>query len=184
MRSFIGIGLDERTRGEIVAFTAPLQKLGLAVRWTPEANLHLTLQFLGEIDGPQQSAITAALAAPGLDIPPFSLRFRGAGAFQRNGEVSIVWIGSEPCPELLRLVARLGERLTPLGFPPESRPFTPHLTVGRSRGRCPGARLEPTLQALAARPVTSVAVTGFSLFQSRMQPGGSVYTPLREFPLG
>ncbi len=185
MRSFIGIGLDEQTRREIVAFTAPLREAGLPVRWVAESNLHLTVQFLGEIYLPQQEAITAALRSPPLGVSPFTLRFQGAGAFLRGTDVSIVWVGVELARELMLLVARLGERLAPLGFPPEARPFTPHLTVGRARGTCPAARLEPALKTLENRPVSQLEVSGFTLYQSRMDSGGSAsYTSLQEFAFG
>lgn len=105
-------------------------------RWSPRANLHLTLAFLGEYD---EAGLAGALAAgaeafgPGAPEPPggLSLRLEGWGAFPRLGAATILWAGLGRSPELLAIASRLRAALERAGLRYDRSPFKPHLTLAR-----------------------------------------------------
>ncbi len=81
----------------------------------------------------------------------------------------------------------MDHRLTGLGFPPEERPFTPHLTLGRARGR--GGRIESAagllreLAGLAAFAGPAFSGRRVALIESTLTPRGPVYRPLHQVAL-
>jgi 2'-5' RNA ligase len=118
--------------------------------------MHLTLKFLGEVKDDQGVEVTRAVTRVAEEAHPFELDIAGCGCFPPRGDVRIVWAGAEESTiALTRSVERLDDELGKLGFPPENRAFSPHITVGRvredrSRGALrsavAGARLEPMSQ--------------------------------------
>jgi RNA 2',3'-cyclic 3'-phosphodiesterase len=109
---------------------------GPGVRWSPRAQWHLTLRFLGPVAAaePLGAALREALAreAPGTTA------LGGAGAFPSIAKASVVWIGvREGVDTLARLAAVVDRVVVGCGFVAESRPFRPHLTVGRLRSPGP-----------------------------------------------
>lgn len=124
-------------------------------------NLHVTLAFLGEIPPPAVRAVAEAAAS--VPVEPFVLRLDRLGFWRRPG---IVWAGTRECPPpLLELVGALQGRLARLGFPPDDRPFEPHVTLMRRAPRRP--RLAPV--------AVQWPVDGFCLVRSERDERGSVY---------
>jgi 2'-5' RNA ligase len=87
----------------------------------------------------------------------------------------VIWIGVERCAPLMELQAALAGTLADLGLPGEDRPYTPHLTLGRSRRLDPAAG--PILETRADLPIGSLPVDRMVLFESRLQAGGAVHLP-------
>jgi RNA 2',3'-cyclic 3'-phosphodiesterase len=125
MEKVAGGSIDER------AFGQP--------RWVRVEGLHLTLRFLGATPDERQPALAEAISAVAVGVEPFSVALSGGGAFPDPRRPRVLWIGiSEGADRLGDMAHRLDERLKPLGWPPESRPFAPHLTLARTDG-VPGA---------------------------------------------
>jgi 2'-5' RNA ligase len=104
-------------------------------RWVRVDDLHLTLRFLGATPDERQAEIAAALAAAAAGIAPFRVVLSGGGAFPNAYAPRVMWIGiAEGSEHLAGLVGRLNGELAPLGWPAETRPFTPHLTLARTDG--------------------------------------------------
>ena len=129
MRLFIAINFSE---GALATLTGAREALRRAAAgrgsYTPEANLHLTLAVLGEVEPPR-----AALAAQAMDAAagaPFQLVFDRAGRFRRP-EGDIWWAGGPENPALNALQRRLERALTGRGFALERRRFAPHVTLAR-----------------------------------------------------
>lgn len=105
-------------------------------RWSPRANLHLTLAFLGEYD---EAGFAAALAAGDEAFGPFApapssgfaLKLEGWGVFPRLGAATILWAGLGRSPELQAVAVRLREALDRAGLRHDRSPFKPHLTMAR-----------------------------------------------------
>jgi 2'-5' RNA ligase len=89
----------------------------------------------------------------------------------------VLWLGVAVPPGVLELQRSCERAAREAGFEAEGRPFTPHLTLGRFRERVRRPALEPV--DLGATRIDTLA-----LFQSETRPGGAVYTPLLQLPLG
>jgi 2'-5' RNA ligase len=184
MRLFIGIELPDvlktnaasaasRIR-ERVAGAAP----GAQVRWVVPANLHITIWFLGEVREPRVEALVAALKKP-LGVRPFTLRVGGAGAFPPSGPPRAIWLGIVAGRDgLVATHDRLRSRLIPLGFEPESREYSPHLTIARVKEVQPHDRTAVRHALLEGPDVGECEVASATLFASRLTPSGSQYEVL------
>src|SRR5687768_16134652 len=106
------------------------------VSWERHEKLHLTLKFLGEIELPRVESLTRAAGRAAEGMGPFKLTVAGTGSFPPRGVPRVLWLGLEdPSGLLARLRARLEDECAGEGFPRESKPFRPHLTLARLRWR-------------------------------------------------
>jgi 2'-5' RNA ligase len=181
IRAFIAIELSEDVKRTLTRLQDKL-KSGCAapVRWTDPADTHLTLQFLGDIDAGLISKITAAMSASVNGINPFHLGVSGLGVFPDQRRVRVVWVGLNGALEILsRLQKGIESSLAPLGFTPEARPFTPHLTLGRVRDNArPEERqnLGELAAGTTAGSESGLEVKFVHLIKSRLTPQGPIYT--------
>ncbi len=140
-------------------------------RWIDPGNYHLTLRFIGDVDGTTARDFTHALGQ--IDVPPFELRLSGLGSFGGN-KPRAIFADLEPS-EALESLQRAHERAArAAGLPPESRNFKPHVTLARLRGAradAVAAYLERQGGVIAA-PFT---VNRFVLYSSRNSVGGGPY---------
>ena len=190
MRLFIGIELDDAVTRRAAKVAGRLKERLASVaprfqaRWIDRSNLHITLWFLGEVHEPRADSVIESLKA-GFDLAAFSLTVRGCGAFPPSGAPRVLWIGVTQGLEAMRaLYGLIEERLTPMGFEGERRPYTPHLTIARVKD--PGPRPFRSLrEAIADVPAEcgESAVTAVTVFRSRLSPRGATYEPLLRVPL-
>ncbi len=153
------------------------------VKWVEPHNLHLTLKFLGEVDGSTAEGAAEALRAVEAS-PPFVLQLVGLGAFPRARGARVLWVGvGEGAQELTRLAGRVDQVLRELGFPPEDRPFSPHLTLGRLRTPAYHPELEAALQRNSRVEIGSQRVQSVELMESTLRRAGPVYAVVRSYRL-
>lgn len=184
MRAFIAVDLPQILREEIASFQAELKQSGADVKWVAAGNLHLTLKFLGEIDENQRTAISNELLAVRKNQKPFEIHLEGIGAFPKTTSPRVLWIGvSQGKEQLEELAKRVEEVCVKLGFQPEERPLSAHLTIGRVRSNNQLAPLIKQLQVAEFRGTTPAPIEKLILFQSTLSSQGPTYTPLAEFPL-
>ena len=189
-RLFIAVELPPEAIEEIGTFIndMPVKTEGL-VRWTPRENVHMTLQFLGDTDVETVPEIQEKIAAAAANTGPMQLALGETGAFPTLRAPRILWVGlTGEVRKLVQLQGRIEGAMRSLGFEPERRPFSPHITVGRTgrsmaeqeagdvgfgwrRSRLPAER--------AKVPVSEVV-----LFRSRLQLGGPVYEKIFTAKLG
>jgi 2'-5' RNA ligase len=157
-------------------------RTGSSVRWVRPEGIHLTLKFLGEVEEEAAGRIGETLGAIGSS--GFPVACRGIGFFPNRSRPRIVWAGlEEPSGRLGELHREVEQRLEPLGFARESRPFHPHLTLGRSRSQRGERRLVEAADPLAGEAFGEFSVSEIHLFQSRLLPDGARYTVLETVPL-
>jgi 2'-5' RNA ligase len=150
----------------------------------PADNLHVTIWFLGEVEEAKAERVVHALRQP-LGVPPITLRIEGAGAFPASGEPRALWLGLTSGREgLLAVHGRLTPRLRKLGFEPERRQFSAHLTIGRVKEarRSEVTAIRRVLHE-TDRLVGECEVTHATLFRSRTSPAGAQYETLLRIPL-
>ncbi|MEM1048087.1 MAG: RNA 2',3'-cyclic phosphodiesterase [Pseudomonadota bacterium] len=140
-------------------------------RWIVPDNFHITLRFIGDVEGPVADAIAESLAR--IDRPRFDLTVDGLGSFGTRKPHSL-WARVVPDTALLELQAEQERVIQRAGLPPEGRKYTPHITLARLRG----ATQAETAGWLALRgefgPV-SFPITRFVLLSSRASVGGGPY---------
>ncbi len=155
------------------------------VRWVPAENVHLTLQFLGAVPEERVPAVEAALREAAQAARPLSLAVRGAGGFPNARRPRVLWAGLEgDLAPLSALVAGIGARLAKLGFPPEERPFSPHLTLGRSREGRGAPGLAGALAGIAEEASAPWRAAEVVLFESHLSPRGPRYEAIARISLG
>ncbi|MBI5066804.1 MAG: RNA 2',3'-cyclic phosphodiesterase [Deltaproteobacteria bacterium] len=187
LRLFVALDPPAPLRRQLAALAAELRRqAGRAaerLRWVEPGSLHLTLQFLGNAPDERLGDVEAAVTAAASAGRPLALSVRGVGAFPSPRRARVVWAGLHGELEPLgALVRDLGARLAPLGFPPDERPFSPHLTLARARDGASG--LAGALAALGAREAGTWRAGELTLFRSHLSPSGPRYEPLLRAPLG
>lgn len=179
MRLFVAVALDAALRREVERLRAPLMTRAPDAHWSRPEAWHMTLRFLGERPESELPALHDALGR--VRRPQFPLELRGMGAFPARGRPRTLWVGvADPQPAKL-LAAAIEEQLAALGFTPEARPFTPHITLasaGKGSLAPLRAALDPSEPAWGAQHVCA-----FALFLSRPLRGKFEYEPLAAFPL-
>jgi RNA 2',3'-cyclic 3'-phosphodiesterase len=188
LRLFVAVDPPEPVRRHALALRRRLERAaGRAageVKWVAPENLHLTLQFLGAVPEERLDEVSAAVTGAAAPGAPLELALQGAGAFPGARRARVLWAGvAGEVPRLGALVAELGRRLAPLGYPPEERAFSPHLTLGRARDPRGLPGLAAALAAPDEAPATPWPVTELVLYRSHLSPRGPSYQPLLRAPL-
>lgn len=188
LRSFIAIELPAELQNAIQQSTAPLRNAlpGHVVRWVAPHNIHLTLKFLGDVSPANLERLAEALKAEAAAHAAFSMSAGRLGAFPTVSRARVLWIGLEApaaLPALQRIVEAAAARL---GYPPEERKFSPHLTIGRVNQTATAtdlSKLRTALEATKVDTLGTVEVNAVHIFKSDLKPGGSVYTRLYSLPM-
>jgi 2'-5' RNA ligase len=137
------------------------------------------LKFLGHVDDAVLERIKAALTS--IKATPFEVKFIGVGFFPNPNAARVFWAGVDGGDHLPRLASTIDGTLEKLGFPRETKPYHPHLTLARTSSR-PLRELRPLLASPPPQFGTMTA-REFFLYQSQPQKGGSKYTKLERFAL-
>lgn len=174
MRLFAAVPLPPEAHEAAAGELRTLKALGWPVRWVREEGLHLTLKFFGEVTPDRLETIIEMLGFCVDRMTPMTLAVTGAGVFPFRSKPRILRLDVTPHPELELLqdrIERAGERI---GFPPEGRPFHPHITLGRVREghRLPGDALE-RLDAIGEH--AAFVADQVVLFESELGPQGPSY---------
>jgi 2'-5' RNA ligase len=176
MRLFVGLELPPQVR----AAMAGLQYGLPGARWITADNLHVTLRFIGEVEHGLAEDIDSALSA--VHAAGFTLAIAGVGTFGNGSKVRALWAGIEAQPALMHLQDKIESALVRTGLPPEARKFKPHVSLARFKTR-PGPGLNEYLSGHALFRAGPVEVEDFVLFRSHLSKSGSIYEPLRVYPL-
>jgi 2'-5' RNA ligase len=179
MRLFIAIDLPEPVKDQLQGLRMSLS----GASWTRREALHLTLQFLGDgIPDSRLDDIQQALHT--VDASAFSLCLSGVGQFPGGRKPArILWAGVDAPPALAELVAQVHRAMNAIGFPPDARPFSPHITLARLRTPAPPAALKAFFAHNAPFETTPFPVTGITLYASQLTPAGPLYTAHAHQPL-
>ena len=190
MRLFIAVELPDGIRAGLAGLVATLRGKLPEVRWVRPEGIHLTLRFLGEVAREDVAGLAAQLKThiPGA-LAPFEARVRGLGTFPETGRPRVIWVGVMPEPASTSL-AVLQERVEQgvaaaslSRMAAETRPFRPHLTLGRWGEGRPSTGFREILEAMGPSDCGSFTISSAALMQSVTAPGGARYTRVEEFPL-
>ncbi|WP_448663457.1 RNA 2',3'-cyclic phosphodiesterase [Sphingomonas sp. CJ20] len=175
-RLFAGLRLPAAISAQLLATMG-----GIAgARWQSAEQLHLTLRFIGEVDGRMAEDISLALAQ--VTAPPVTLALDGVGQFDSRGRPNAVWAGVRPHAPLAALHRKIDQALVRTGLAPEGRAYLPHITLARLNAASGATdRFLETHAGLTSAPFT---IGHFHLFESTLGHGGADYTAIERYPLG
>ncbi|MCL6582094.1 MAG: RNA 2',3'-cyclic phosphodiesterase [bacterium] len=134
MRLFIAINFPDKVKQVLGSLIKELRELPSDTKWVEEENLHLTVQFLGNVLEGQVPDVVAALKRSAAGVSPFRLDLGGVGVFPSIERPRVFWAGvSGETAVLSRLHRQVRREMEQIGFEPEKRRFSPHLTLARLR---------------------------------------------------
>ena len=180
IRSFIAIELPEEIKTGLTQLQAQLKSGNQpGVKWVDPNSIHLTLKFLGNIAIDSIGAINRAIEEAVQGASPFRLEIKDPGAFPNLKRVQVVWVGvGGEVDKLARLQQRLESNLAGLGFAPETRRFTPHLTLARLRPQAlpeEQRRLGQLITETKSNVTSTFRVDAISLMRSQLTREGAIY---------
>jgi 2'-5' RNA ligase len=175
IRLFVALRIPEAVRERLVALQGGVP----GARWANSDQMHLTLRFIGEVDGNVAHDIDDALAA--IRAPAFTLELAGVGEFGGKNPRAL-WAGVRPNEALLHLQKKIETALQRIGLPAESRKFSAHVTLARMKG-APQEKIVQFLTHHALFASGPLGIDDFVLFSSHLSHGGSIYHPERVYPL-
>ena len=176
-RLFVALRVPDPLRAEVEELQSGLR----TARWLDGDGLHLTLAFIGEVEGSVRHRIEAALA--GVTARALRMELHGLGCFPPRGAPRALWTGASPKAELVSLARSVRHALGRAGPAPDRRRFMPHVSIARFRRPPPAAELARYLAAHSLFRTPPADVASFHLFSSALRPSGARYTMEATFPL-
>ena len=187
--SFVAIEIPSTTQDAIIKQTANLRQdyPKPDVRWVQTGNIHLTLKFLGD-ESPQNLKILArSLGFDAIKIEPFTISFSEMGIFPNARKPRIIWGGVSPPAILITVYNKIEEIASKLGHQPETRSFSPHITLGRIGNSFPMVNTKKMLmdfKSINLDCIDPLIISEIKIFKSDLKPGGPIYTSIHIIPFG
>jgi RNA 2',3'-cyclic 3'-phosphodiesterase len=177
IRLFCAIELPLSLRERLIALGGGLP----GARWVPEENLHLTLNFIGEV--PESAFEDIAVGLSGIAVPVFEIVVKSMGHFERSQKPTMLWAGVEANPQLTLLHDRISSSLRRVGIKGDGRQFLPHITLARFDEHVAPERVAGFLRANGLFRAPPFTVEQFVLFSSVLGRTGPTYHVEAEFSL-
>ncbi len=181
-RIFTAFDLSAEVIRDITEFRNKLPKQSSSVlRWTKTEQLHITLNFVGELREQDLKPIQEKLLKTLTETKPFSLEFSGSGIFPNERNPRILWIGMQPTYDLLAVVEKNKTIFQEFGYPPEKRPFQAHITIGRFKDYSSRVELDQFLSGWNGQKSTFHAqqmIDHLTYYKSTLTPQGPIYSAI------
>lgn len=182
MRLFVAVDPSAAVRLRLADEIGRLRPCAPSARWVASDALHVTLAFLGEVEIARVSRISGALESVAVDQAPFEIHAVGLGTFGPPSRPRVLWasIAHREDDALARLHAATAAALAPLGYAPEARAFTPHITLARAGD----PRGDPALATCAAGPPEDYGTTSSTSLLVYSSEPGARYSVIAVLPYG
>jgi RNA 2',3'-cyclic 3'-phosphodiesterase len=175
MRLFVALAIPDVVAQDLFLIQAGVP----GAKWQTREQLHLTLRFIGEVDGRKANDIDDAIST--ISAPKFTLALKGVGEFGGKAPHAL-WAGVSDPQAVGHLNRKIENALQRIGLEAEERKFTPHVTLARLRASPPGRVIDwLSDHGLYAGP--QFEVNSYSLYSSTLTPNGSIYVPERVYNL-
>jgi len=175
MRLFVALSIPDNIARSLMLLEGGVP----GARWQAREQLHLTLRFVGEVDGRDARALNDALA--GIDAPTFEMQLHSVGQFG-NKQPHSLWAAARQNDLLEHLQRKVDAAIRRVGQPQDAHKFTPHVTLARLRH----PELEKVREWLTEHALYTsdeFTVGAFCLYSSKLTSDGSVYRVEQEYPL-
>jgi 2'-5' RNA ligase len=176
IRLFIAIDLPEAVRREVEGMGRSIANANPVAT----EQLHLTLKFIGEVEGSRLLDIRDALTE--IFLPKFSLALKGVGTFPPRGMPRILWVGVKTGEHILPLRNAIERTLAVINIPRDNKKYIPHLTIARLKDS-PILQLQRFLAGNAFFQTAEFSVESFHLYSSKLTRKGALHTIERSYPL-
>lgn len=175
MRLFAAIPMPDPAREALLTVLVELRKTGWPVRWVGEHNLHLTVKFYGDVPEEDVTRLGDELAEAVHGTPILPMQLNGVNVFPVLRRPRVIWAAIEAPPALELMQHRVEQAAARAGFPPEGKPFRPHVTLGRVKS---GAKLPRSAAEILERVELDVPfeASHVVLFESQLSRAGALHT--------
>ncbi len=183
IRTFIGIFPPPHIQSAIEDILLPLKPNASVIRWEKQEKFHVTVKFLGDVLPEQLRQLQSSLNQEGRSIRRFEIPLTTIGCFPAERSPKIVWIGSSRDENTLLVdyFKAVEIACTSAGFKKEERPFHPHITLGRVKGKI-SENLIKKIENTTFEPLQFLC-TELLIMKSDLSPSGSAYSQLSSIPL-
>jgi len=180
IRSFIAVDLDDaEIKSQISKAQHDLEQTGASLKLVQPEIMHLTLRFLGEI--PQTTVNRVIEAMGSIRFQPFEVEFSGVGVFPNIRRISVVWVGITRGQEQLGAIfQQLEPKIRQIGLPPDSKGFSPHMTIARVRSGINKEALAKCVESMRETQFGKMNANAVRLKKSTLTPRGPIYTTIHE----
>lgn len=180
IRSFIAFDVDnESVLKRFSDAQVELANTGANLKLVKPQNIHITMRFLGNISPRMVNPIHEKMKK--VPFTPFDVEIKGLGAFPKLRYARVVWAGiRKGAEELINISNQLESRLRALGFKPDSKGFSPHLTIARVKTGRNKAELIRFIQDMSDYEFGVVRADCLRLKRSVLTPRGPIYSTLRK----
>ncbi|MGA7843312.1 MAG: RNA 2',3'-cyclic phosphodiesterase [Dehalococcoidales bacterium] len=181
IRAFIAVELPGELKQELAALETQLKKNSPpVVKWVDPESIHITLKFLGETSDAVIDELLLAMEESVAGVSPFKLEVGKLGAFPAVARPQVIWVGvSGDMEKLAQLQKNLEQNTEQLRFKRESRPFSPHLTLGRVREGARVKEIQRIGKLLNETPFTAkhnIEAHEINLLKSQLTQAGAIHT--------
>jgi 2'-5' RNA ligase len=187
-RTFIALEMNTTVQKHLADIIHQVSGLLPSGRWVDSFGIHLTLAFLGELNDSRLQAAIKAVQAAASSLHPFSYSFSRMGIFGTSSHPTVLWMGvNDPSNALRSAHHALNQQLVLHGFPTDSRPFSPHLTLARFKKTLSTTEQQQLQTILSMKlplvdPAQSYPVASLDVMKSELSRYGAQYTLLRKCP--
>jgi 2'-5' RNA ligase len=183
-RLFLGLRVSVATANGLAQCAEQLARrardANLEVKWVAPASYHVTLKFLGWTRVDLIEALDDRIAAAIAGIAPFKFKTARLGAFPSLDKSTVVWAGIEDPGGIGELAKRIEAATIELGFPAETRPFHPHVTLGRVRET---RLLREVVLPMSEQMFSASTADSVILFESETKSSSSAYKEISKIAL-
>lgn len=180
IRSFLAFDMDsESVLKKLTEVQTLLVRTGADLKVVEPKNIHITIRFLGNVTPKTVEEIFEGMKR--VLFVPFDVKICGAGAFPDVRYPRVVWAGiTEGADKLKEIFSQLEPHLRGLGFAPDPKGFSPHLTIARVRSGRNKAELAKSISENVAYEFGTVRAACLRLKRSELTPKGPIYSTLKE----
>lgn len=185
-RTFLALDIDELVRDRLAGLPGRLRLPDAKIRWVEPENLHVTLNFLGDVSGETLAEVCAAAEDCAGEVEPFDFRVRGVLPVPPHGrKLRMFWAGVEdPTGRLVELQGKLADAMSDLGLRREDRAYRPHLTIARVKSARDPRRLIAAVKPVGEEEFGTVFCDRVMVYTSELGPDGPKYTAVAQPELG
>lgn len=180
MRLFIAIPISDNIKRELGHIQSKLtgRITREKVRWVSPENIHLTLNFLGEVEADMISPIKECMQKAVYNIFEFRVSIENIGAFPNKKKPRVLWVGCKDKEGVISSIEKnLSAGLIKFGFKREKRKYLPHLTLGRIKHvRGKTDRME--FNSLDNVKLGTLKINQVQLIESCLRSKGADYTTI------